>query len=98
MPVDERHGELMARLKDGTATPAERQEFSDRHRQKSLAVLGLDAERLFEVKPVEVAMPAKAKVEPSENCVLCGEAVMRAKLELVAGRKICRGCRERLGT
>jgi formylmethanofuran dehydrogenase subunit E len=97
LPLDERHGELMARLKAGTATPAEQQEFKERHRQKSLAVLGLAAEELFEVKPLEVAMPAKAQVEPSENCAACGEAVMRTKLELVDGRKICRGCQERLG-
>lgn len=95
LAADERHAELMARLKAGTATVAEQQEFKDRHFAKSLEVLGMEAERLFDLKLVEVDMPEKARVAPSEDCANCGEAVMNTKLEVVEGRKLCRGCMDR---
>lgn len=46
------------------------------------------------VKPVQMELPAMARIEPSEACFRCGEPTMRTKLETVDGRRLYRGCLE----
>jgi formylmethanofuran dehydrogenase subunit E len=46
----------------------------------------------FVVKPMQLEMPPKAEIEPSEPCAQCGEPTMQTKLETVDGKRLCRDC------
>jgi formylmethanofuran dehydrogenase subunit E len=88
----ERHLDLMAKIRSETATREELEEFRKIHLDKSREVLDKPLEALFSVQPVEIALPEKAVVLPSEPCSLCGEPTMPLRLKTVGKKKICRAC------
>ena len=90
---DTRHQELMARMRDGSATDADRQEFKQLHEKKSRDILGEPIEALFNLEEVNIDEPPKAKVAPSKPCARCGEPTMETKLSEKGGQMICRGCK-----
>ncbi len=94
-PGYERHGELMNRVRSDEATPEERKEFRKHHLELAYAVLQMSQEDLFSLQPVEGALPAKAKIEPSRACDHCGESAMASRLSEVDGRQLCRACTEK---
>jgi formylmethanofuran dehydrogenase subunit E len=91
---DETHLALLRKVVKGAADEAEKKQFHELHIQRSLDVLEMPDNKLFDVKTVQRELPAKARIEPSEPCVRCGEPTMRTKLESVDGRKVCRDCTE----
>lgn len=93
-PGDETHQALRKKVMAGTADHQEKQQFSELHREISLAILDTAADDLFTIYDVHIEPPAKAKIEPSETCARCGEPTMRTKLELIDNKNICRGCLE----
>jgi len=89
---NERHLELLGKLRSESATPEEAAEFQSLHRQRSGAILEMPLEALFKIEPTFVAIPEKARVEPSKLCDLCGEPTMGSKLNTVDDQMICRDC------
>ena len=89
---DTRHQELMARMRDGSASESDRREFKELHEQKSYEILEQPAEALFNLEEVKIKEPPKAKVAPSKPCARCGEPTMETKLSEIDGKMLCRGC------
>jgi formylmethanofuran dehydrogenase subunit E len=89
---DEEHLGLLQKVMAGEATEAERKQFQKIHLERSHHVLETPAEELFTITFVEKEPPAKARIEPSEPCAICGEPTMPSKMETTDGQKICRGC------
>lgn len=92
MAPDETHFALIQKIRSGEATEEEKEQFNELHLKRSRDILEKPADKLFDVKSVQIKTPPKAIIEPSELCSVCGEAVMRTKLELVNNQKVCRGC------
>ena len=90
--LDERHRALMARIRQGEASPEEKREFQELHLRKSREILETSAERLFRIQALPYSLPPRAQVEPSQICERCGEPTMGSKLSDVQGAKVCRDC------
>lgn len=91
---DERHGELMQRVREGSADDKERAEFEKLHFQRIRDVLNKPLEQLFSIRAVDAPMPEKARIFSSKVCDRCGEPVMAVRLTEVNGKWVCRGCLE----
>nr|MDQ3306384.1 FmdE family protein [Actinomycetota bacterium] len=59
---------LMASVRSGTAGPEERDRFWQVQRERSAALLEVPIEELYDVREVDVAMPAMARVMASVDC------------------------------
>jgi formylmethanofuran dehydrogenase subunit E len=91
-PVNPKHRELLKKIQQETATETERKQFSRMHEEASMRILNKQPEALFDISEVTVALPEKARIEPSGICDRCKEPVMGPKLEHVEGQLVCRGC------
>ena len=91
--LDTRHQELIKRIRENNACKADHDEFWARHREKAMKILGQAPEDLFTITGVTVAMPPKAKIEPSLQCDRCKEPTMASKLSRTAGGALCPGCK-----
>ena len=91
---DDTHQVLLKKVMNGSANEEERKQFQDLHFKRSCDILEKPEEDLFTIKPVQMELPSKARVEPSEPCALCGEPTMRTKLQPSGSGLICRGCAE----
>ncbi len=89
---DERHIDLLRKVMNDKADEDEEKRFQELHLQRSRDVLEMPDEDLFSVRTVQIKLPDKARIEPSEPCSRCGEPTMRTKLETVDGSRLCRGC------
>lgn len=89
---DERHMELIAKIREDTATQAERKEFQQLHGKRSNDVLDTPVEELFSIKEVKMEPPPKAMILPSNPCSRCGEPTMASKLKEINGKLVCRSC------
>jgi len=90
--TNDEHRTLMDKVRTGTATGNEENRFRELHLERCSDILGTPLEDLFTVKPAEMEMPEKARIEPSELCDRCGESAMGSKLEKLENEKVCRGC------
>lgn len=91
---NDEHRSLMDKVREGSATEEEHHRFMHLHRQRCLEILEKPVEDLFSITPTQMAVPEKARIEPSVLCDRCGEPAMGSKLAAVEGKKICRGCFE----
>lgn len=89
---EEEHMGLIQKVIAGEATQEEQQRFHKIHLARSCDILETPAEKLFNITAVEMDLPAKARIEPSTPCAICGEPTMPSKMETSNGRRICRGC------
>lgn len=89
---NEEHLALLQKVMQGQATETEQRRFRELHFKRSCEVLETPNEEFFEVQTVTLAIPAKARIEPSESCSRCGEPTMRSKLRRINGQAVCRGC------
>jgi formylmethanofuran dehydrogenase subunit E len=92
---DDRHRELIQKVRSETATEQERAEFRRLHERRSHEILEKEPSELLNLAPVQVELPPKAEIEPSESCDLCGEPTMASKLGRKDGSLLCRSCIER---
>lgn len=89
---DETHLTLLRKVMSGEADDAETKKFHELHLQRSRDVLEMPDDELFVVGTVQMKLPDRAKIEPSEPCCRCGEPTMRTKLEPSDSGGICRSC------
>ncbi len=94
LPQDEKHTALFAKLRAGTASPEEAEEFRVSHSEKSQKVLEMPEEELFWVKEVEIETPEKAIIYPTLICSKCGEGFMEPLGRVRNGKIICIPCFE----
>jgi formylmethanofuran dehydrogenase subunit E len=92
---NDRHMELIQKIRTDSATEEERTEFWSLHERKSHEILEKEAAELFTVESVDIALPPKARMEPSNLCDRCGEPTMASKLQQEGSSRLCRSC---LGT
>lgn len=89
---DERHMQLIQKMRNETATSEEIAEFQRVHQQRSRDVLEADPAELFRIESVEIELPPKATIEPSKICDVCGEPTMASRLRQRGPRMVCRTC------
>ncbi|MGO9571139.1 MAG: FmdE family protein [Desulfomonilaceae bacterium] len=89
---NERHMDLIQKIRTDTASDEERSEFRRLHEQRSHDILEADPDKLFKIESVEIELPLKAKIEPSKVCDSCGEPTMASKLEQRGASRLCRSC------
>lgn len=89
---DEEHSTLLQKVMSGNADEEERRRFEELHHKRSRDVLELPEETLFSITSVALDLPAKARIDRSLPCDMCGEPAMASKMTESDGRKICRGC------
>jgi formylmethanofuran dehydrogenase subunit E len=85
---------LFARVRTGTATPAERDAFAASQRERSERVLDVPLEELYDVREVDVPAPRPARILASVACEACGEATMETRVRRLDGRELCLPCFE----
>jgi formylmethanofuran dehydrogenase subunit E len=90
--INPEHHQLMAKIRQGSATTKERERFHQLHEAASKRILDKQPEELFSITAITVPLPEKARIEPSINCDRCGEPTMGTKLEQMEDQQICRGC------
>ncbi|BHH85843.1 FmdE family protein [Desulforhopalus sp. 52FAK] len=90
--LDPEHMQLMDKIREATATKEERKRFRTLHDAVSKRILAKKPEEIFTVTELTVALPDKARIEPSINCDRCGEPTMSTKLRKVNEQRICGGC------
>ena len=91
-PLSSEHRQLLGKVIADTASLEEREAFERLHEAASRRVLDQPPEALFTLTEVTVPLPEKARIEPSVNCVRCGEPTMATKLATIDGQRVCRGC------
>ncbi len=94
LELSKRHRQLMEKLKKAKATDREREAFAQLHRQKTLEILTKPLSDLLILRPANVPLPPKARIEPSRPCGCCGEPTMPSKLQKIDAKEICRECLE----
>ncbi|WP_082092898.1 FmdE family protein [Methanosarcina siciliae] len=93
-PRDDRHTALFAKLRAGTASPEEAEEFRASHAAKSQRILEMPEEELFFVSEVEIEPPEKAIIYPTLICSKCGEGFMEPLGRVKNGEIVCIPCFE----
>ncbi len=96
-PPDIERDALFERMRSGTATADDEQRLDDLMRERSERLLGAPLDELYDVREVEVAMPATARVHQSVDCAACGEATMETRVRRLEGRGLCPPCFEAAG-
>lgn len=91
---DEKYNELFPKVRNGTATAEEHEEFKKRHAERSYAILDIPDEELFTVTKVETEPPEKAMIYRSIACAECGEEAMETRLRVKDGKMVCLSCFE----
>ncbi|CAN2041954.1 formylmethanofuran dehydrogenase subunit E [Candidatus Magnetomoraceae bacterium gMMP-15] len=89
---DKEHFKLIQKVTKGLNNETEYKRFQELHYKRSCNVLEMQTEELFNIKPVNMKLPEKAKIEPSEACCRCGEPTMGSKLEKINDQLVCRDC------
>jgi formylmethanofuran dehydrogenase subunit E len=82
----------MERIQRNEATREEQEEFGRIHRQRAREILEKPLEELFTLKETSQVLPAKARIEPSKQCQVCGEPAMASKIQIRDGKEICCSC------
>ena len=89
---DKEHMGLIQKMITGEMTSAEQDRFQKLHLKRSMSILETPDNELFTIRETTMALPPKARIDPSLPCSRCGEPVMKSKLETVDGNLVCRGC------
>ncbi len=94
--MDAKHLNLFAKVKNKTATEAERKLFTQKHIKKSNEILDLPEDKLLTIEQVEPKPVPKAHIYESLDCVVCNEPVMETRVRLLNGEAHCIPCFEEL--
>jgi len=94
--MDEGHLDLFAKVRNKTASEAERELFTQKHIKKSNEILDLPEEKLLIIEHVEPEPVQKARIHESLDCVVCNEPVMETRVKLLNGKAHCIPCFEEL--
>ena len=68
----------------------------ERQNQMITKVLETPAEQLFKIETIHTSLPDKAQIHGSEICEVCGEAVMKTRVQKQGDKKLCLECIHKL--
>ena len=92
--IDAEGLELFARVKDGTASAAERSAFAAMQAERSAHILAAPLAELYDIREVDVAAPPSARVLASVVCETCDEPAMETRVRKLHGQELCLPCFE----
>lgn len=84
--------ELHHKVKLGTASPEEAQEFFRLRNQRGEELLKLTDEELFKVEEIDRKIPGKPRLHPVFRCSRCDEQVMQPWAKEQDGEILCLRC------
>ena len=90
--TDDSQKALQARVREGTASPDERQALKRLQQEKMDKMLTDPPEKYFDVKRVKVEIPEKARLFGSVKCSKCGEMVAESRARVQSGSFVCIPC------
>jgi formylmethanofuran dehydrogenase subunit E len=82
---------LRARINSGQATEEERERYRSAFNQRIREILSAGPD-VFEVKRVNIELPARASIYQTVQCAECGEGVMEPRARLKNGKVVCIPC------
>lgn len=88
------HEALFQKVRNDEATEEERRQFQELHLARTDTILERPLDELFDVQPVEPAVPARARIHDSVTCAGCGEPVMETRARTFRGESYCIPCFE----
>jgi formylmethanofuran dehydrogenase subunit E len=91
---DEKHRELIQRIREGSADKKDQAEYDKLHFQRTYDVLNKPVDQLFNINAVDVPIPEKARIVSSKVCDRCREPAMATRMTEIDGKWVCRGCLE----
>ena len=83
---------LQEKIRSGKATSDETTLYETLHEKRSHELFAKGPRAFFTITPLEIKMPPKARIAPSQLCSSCNEPVMETKLQDVKGTNVCRDC------
>ncbi len=89
---DPEREDLLARVRAGTATPAERERLGALQREHSERLLSAPLDELYEVREVDMEPPRPARFFASVDCAGCGEPTMETRIRRFRRRELCPPC------
>lgn len=93
---DPERDELVAKLRTGTVTAAEKKRFDELQSLLAEMILHAPLAELLALKNPPPQIPAPARIHQSITCQVCGEEVMATRIQLVEGKRLCIPCSEML--
>ncbi len=91
---DPEHRALFDKVRNGEATEEERRRFQELHHARAQAILDRPVEELFDIRPADLTIPARARIHNSVPCAGCGELVMETRARIFRGETYCIPCFE----
>lgn len=89
-PNQRRH-ELGAKVRSGTASPAEITQHK-KLREEHLNTILEQGEKIFNISEIKIPAPEKARFFDNALCERCGELVMSTRIREKDGKKFCIPC------
>jgi formylmethanofuran dehydrogenase subunit E len=83
---------LRPKVMDGTATPAEVKDFTERQRAIIDKILAAPVEELFTIRESKPEIPERARIFRSVPCSQCGEMVSEHRARVKDGKIVCIPC------
>ena len=96
-PHDPEGEALREKVRAGAANVAEERGYGELREERTLDVLTVPEQRLFEVREVRLEAPKPALVHASMSFADCGEMTMETCIPRFDGRNLCIPCFERAG-
>jgi formylmethanofuran dehydrogenase subunit E len=83
---------LSEKVSSGAAGEEELKEFSELHMARTLNVLKMTVDDLYELQEVTMPLPPRARILDSVPCSRCGESAMASRLIRTKEGLLCRSC------
>ncbi len=83
---------LFAKVRSGTATAEERQQFASDQRERSRLVMEVPLDELFDVREIDVEAPAPARILATVECSGCHEPTMETRVRRLDEQEWCLPC------
>jgi formylmethanofuran dehydrogenase subunit E len=94
--LEEREPEAMALfqkvVKERAGTAEDEKRLKEMWRELSFKLLEVSDEELFDIRQMQINVPAYARIFASVKCSICGENVMEPRARLKDGNPVCIPC------
>lgn len=83
---------LSEKVSKASAGEEDLKQFAELHRERTLAILAMAADNLYEFKEVTAPLPPRARILDSRPCSRCGEWTMESRLTQSREGLLCGAC------
>lgn len=91
---DPEYSALKERVNSGSANVEDREKYNVALKKRIQNILSAGTD-VFEVKKIDIEVPAAAAIYQTLQCAECGEGVMEPRARLKSGKVVCIPCFER---